>query len=577
MRRRGSKQRKESLARLVRKRTEELERANERLFLANRVKAEFLAHMSQELRAPLNLVIDTAAMLQDGGQGSITHSQSKALDAILLGGRRLLTVVDRILTLADLEVGVTRFLTREVAILPLATTIVERLLPLCKSRGVHLQLSVNDEPLPVEVDEDKLVFILEELLTNAVKFSPPGSNVSCGIREVTLDGDMPRRFLEIVVSDRGRGIPPEDLDRIFLGFERFGPLDRTDEGVGLGLALVRRFVELHNGRVWVASTVGEGTTFTVLIPYPGGSVTREVRPRIVVADPDINFVTMLCHYLREEGWETTSDLEALTPHLEGRVEPADLFLLNSGSGGIDACLRLKSDLRTMHVPVVILAEEGDEGGRLRAVQAGCDGFFVKPLDLNELLPVLRTLVRRKQEYDYLKKSWQTAEIQACTDPLTGLCNLRQLMTTLEREVERSRRYGRQCSLAMVDIDWFKNYNDSHGHLAGDEVLTVTADLFRRNIRNSDVAARYGGEEFVIVMPETGKELAARVGEKLRRVFEEYPFSREETQPQGRLTISMGVATFPDDAGTPRELMDRADQALYQAKRRGRNRMVPWGE
>jgi diguanylate cyclase (GGDEF)-like protein len=149
------------------------------------------------------------------------------------------------------------------------------------------------------------------------------------------------------------------------------------------------------------------------------------------------------------------------------------------------------------------------------------------------------------------------------------------MAILEREVERSSRYGRQCSLVMVDVDWFKHYNDSHGHLAGDEVLTATADLFRRNIRNSDVAARYGGEEFVIVMPETGKELAARVGEKLRRVFESFPFPGEASQPGGRLTISMGLATFPDDAGTPRELLGRADQALYEAKRRGRNRLVVW--
>jgi diguanylate cyclase (GGDEF)-like protein len=577
MRHSGSKSRRDSLASLVRKRTEELERANERLFLANRVKAEFLAHMSQELRAPLNLLIDTAALLQEGGKGDVSPGQVKSLETILASGHRLLTVVDRILTLADLDVGVTRFLPREVSILPLAKNAVERLLPLCRSHGVRIELTAADDLHTIEGDEAKLVFILEELLTNAVKFSPKGGLITCSIREVSLDGTFPRRFLELVVSDRGRGIPTEDLDRVFLGFERFGPLDSTDEGVGLGLTLVKRFVELHGGRIWVASTLGVGTTFTVLVPCPGGAMTHEVRPCIMVADLDVNFVTMLSHYLREEGWQTITFNDYLGPHQDHAAEPSDLCLLSSSIGGIDACLRLKSDIKTMHVPVVILAEEGGEGERLRAVQAGCDGFFVKPLELNELLPSLRTLVRRKLEYDYLKKSWQTAEIQACTDPLTGLCNLRQLMTILEREMERSRRYGRHCSLAMIDLDWFKNYNDSHGHLAGDEVLKATAHLFRRNIRNSDVAARYGGEEFVVVMPETGKELAMRVGEKLRRAFEEFPFPGEESQPKGRLTISMGIATFPEDASTPRELMDRADQALYEAKRRGRNLLVGWGE
>jgi diguanylate cyclase (GGDEF)-like protein len=159
--------------------------------------------------------------------------------------------------------------------------------------------------------------------------------------------------------------------------------------------------------------------------------------------------------------------------------------------------------------------------------------------------------------------------------MTGLFNLRQLWLVLDRELERARRYNRFCSMAMIDIDNFKEYNDRHGHLQGDEVLKQAAEIFREQIRNSDIAARYGGEEFVVVMPETGKDLALLVGEKLRRAFAEYPFPLQDTQPGGRLTISMGIATFSQDADCARELVDKADKALYRAKREGKNRVAAW--
>jgi diguanylate cyclase (GGDEF)-like protein len=125
---------------------------------------------------------------------------------------------------------------------------------------------------------------------------------------------------------------------------------------------------------------------------------------------------------------------------------------------------------------------------------------------------------------------------------------------------------------MIDIDNFKDYNDRHGHLQGDEILKQAAVIVREQIRNSDIAARYGGEEFVVVMPETGKDLAMVVGNKLCRAFADFPFPLRETQPRGRLTISIGIATFPQDASGARELIDRADRALYLAKGEGKNRV-----
>jgi diguanylate cyclase (GGDEF)-like protein len=106
-------------------------------------------------------------------------------------------------------------------------------------------------------------------------------------------------------------------------------------------------------------------------------------------------------------------------------------------------------------------------------------------------------------------------------------------------------------------------------------LKKAAEIFRQSIRNTDISVRYGGEEFLIIMPETGKDLARLVGEKLRKAFEDCPFPHEETQPGGRLTVSVGIATFPEDAEDARTLVDKADNALYRAKKQGRNRVVTW--
>jgi diguanylate cyclase (GGDEF)-like protein len=306
--------------------------------------------------------------------------------------------------------------------------------------------------------------------------------------------------------------------------------------------------------------------------------TNAAPSRIMVADSDPEVVQMLSHFLNEEGYEVITATDGLDAINKGTASPPDLFIIAlqlAEINGIDLCLRLKSHAGTKQVPVVIVASGHAQLDNIKSAQVGADGFFTKPLDVKELLPKIKGLVTQKLNYEFLKRSYEIAVFQASTDPMTGLYNQRQLWLILDRELERARRYNHLCSLAMIDIDDFKNYNDRHGHLQGDEILKQAAEIFREQIRNSDIAARYGGEEFVVVMPETGKELAMLVGEKLRRAFAEFPFPSRETQPGGLLTISIGIATFPRDAAGARELIDMADKALYQAKRAGKNRVTAW--
>lgn len=163
--------------------------------------------------------------------------------------------------------------------------------------------------------------------------------------------------------------------------------------------------------------------------------------------------------------------------------------------------------------------------------------------------------------------------QANHDGLTSLTNKRHFMQQLGLMINSNERNSQHLSIYIFDIDHFKHYNDANGHLAGDELLKTVARIMRENLRPGDVACRYGGEEFVIAMPETDSSAAMQASERIRMAIATHRFPNGSGQPGGRLTISGGVATFPVDGNSGTELIGHADQALYQAKAGGRNRVV----
>jgi len=174
-------------------------------------------------------------------------------------------------------------------------------------------------------------------------------------------------------------------------------------------------------------------------------------------------------------------------------------------------------------------------------------------------------------------SQQKAHKEAITDGLTNLYNHRFFMNQLSQEMERSRRYQNPLSLLMIDIDNFKNYNDTNGHPAGDTVLKKVAQLFLKTVRKSDYVTRYGGEEFAVLLPETPLLSAELVAEKLRRTIENEHFDNQEAQPGGNLTISVGVSEQTKDLNISEDFVKSADEALYKSKESGRNRVTLTGE
>ena len=265
--------------------------------------------------------------------------------------------------------------------------------------------------------------------------------------------------------------------------------------------------------------------------------------------------------------------EALFRAAEGDY---DLAMISMGLDDYDAlrlCSQVRSLDRTRLLPILLIADP-DEGSRLtRGLELGINDYLMRPVDAQELIARCRTQIRRKRHTDRLRASvLQTMEL-AITDALTGLYNRRYLDSHLAALVERAAEKKGDLSVLIIDIDYFKKVNDTHGHDAGDEILREFATRIRRNLRALDLPCRFGGEEFVIVMPETDYGIASIVAERLRTKIARDPFAIHGGAEFVDVTISVGAAYILHDGDTPEALLKRADNALYRAKAEGRNRVV----
>ncbi len=199
---------------------------------------------------------------------------------------------------------------------------------------------------------------------------------------------------------------------------------------------------------------------------------------------------------------------------------------------------------------------------------GLSGLRRRPKNEKSILKMLADLGSIGIHNAHLFKEIQAS---ANSDGLTGLMNKRHFLVRLGYEINKAEETHAPLSIFLFDLDHFKNYNDVNGHLAGDEALKITGRLMRANTREDDIAARYGGEEFVVVLPGTPKEGGLLAAEKIRKAMEDFPFPNGAAQPLGRMSISGGVASFPTDGRTSTDLIGAADEALYSAKKAGRNR------
>lgn len=279
--------------------------------------------------------------------------------------------------------------------------------------------------------------------------------------------------------------------------------------------------------------------------------------KILIVDDHPKTRGMLRRHLTRAGYDTlevengTSALEAI------RRDLPDVVLLDvmmPGITGFEVCQQLLSMPQHNLMYIIMLSAISNSEQKVEGLDKGADDYMTKPFDIEELLARIRVGIRTvKKKRD------------AIIDPLTSLYNRHFFNKCLKREVDRIQRYQRQLSLIVGDIDYFKQVNDTYGHLVGDTVLVTVSEIIRQHCRQSDLPVRWGGEEFAILLPETGLAGSVVVAERIRAAIEQTLFKTVQ-----HVTISFGVATFLSDE---QDLLQRADSALYQAKGQGRNQVV----
>jgi len=241
--------------------------------------------------------------------------------------------------------------------------------------------------------------------------------------------------------------------------------------------------------------------------------------------------------------------------------------------GLRLCSHLRSLDRTRLLPILVVVDPDDNVRLLRGLDLGVNDYLVRPIDRNEMLARVRTQIRRKRFSDRLRDNVQMTIEMAVTDGLTGLHNRRYLERHLTTLVQQAIAREKPLSVLVLDIDYFKAINDGYGHAVGDEVLREFSRRLRKTVRGIDLACRLGGEEFVIAMPETDAALALVVGERLRQKIASERFPIPESEESIDVTVSIGIASLNSSGDNQTLLLKRADEALYRAKKAGRNRVA----
>jgi diguanylate cyclase (GGDEF)-like protein len=309
---------------------------------------------------------------------------------------------------------------------------------------------------------------------------------------------------------------------------------------------------------------------------------------ILIVDDSENIRSLLEHYLKGAGfndiYHAENAPEAFSMLKMNDSYRIDLILMDISLpdiNGIEACHHIKSMDYHKDTPIIMVTGKTDDTNLQLAFEAGANDYLTKPINKIELLARIRSVLKLKHEMDSRKKIAHELEeanrklqLLSILDELTGISNRRQFNKVLDKEWRRSLRDNKPISLIILDIDFFKLYNDNYGHQAGDYCLKQVANVLNTMVRRpGDLAARYGGEEFAIVLPDTNSENAAKYAEKIQTSIDSLHIPHEYSKVSKYITGSMGVATvIPDNETTPANLIKLADDALYQAKQEGRNRI-----
>ena len=384
---------------------EELSRTNAELTHALQLKAEFLAMMSHELRTPLNAVLGITEALEEEIYGPISASQHKALLRITQSGQHLLAILSDILDLAAIEAGKEELSLQLIAIDRLCRSAMQLVQANAQQKNIRLLRSIEQGVEGVRADQRRFTQVLINLLDNAVKFTPAGGTVGL---EVTLE--RAQNHIQFVVWDTGIGIAATDYARLFRPFTQIdGQLSRQYGGVGLGLTLVRQLVDLHGGSIRLESTLGQGSRFTISLPWVAGdnavvgesmavehhppSWTRP--PRIVIADDHEIILQFYTELLSQQGCAVVVARTGEEAVAQVKATQPDIVVMDIQMpklDGLAAIRHIRADRAVAQVPIIALTALVMPGDRERCLAAGANAYLAKPVSLHTLIATIAAVL-----------------------------------------------------------------------------------------------------------------------------------------------------------------------------------------
>nr|WP_290439460.1 PAS domain S-box protein [Leptolyngbya sp. 'hensonii'] len=406
---------------------QQLIRANEELARATRLKDEFLANMSHELRTPLNAILGMAEGLQDTVFGSLTAGQNKAIATIERSGKHLLELINDILDLSKIEAGKLELEFTDTSVQSLCETSLTFVKQVAFKKQIQLTQHIDSSIETIYVDDRRIRQVLINLLRNAVKFTPEGGSVALRFRaEVpesgplatpALAGPSSPVLLYFEVEDNGIGIAPEYQDKLFQPFMQIdSSLSRQYSGTGLGLALVQRIVALHGGQVQLRSQLGEGSCFTLILPYlesqasaarspelpptplveqPLSALAVDHAPLILLAEDNEANVEMIQGYLENVGYRFILARNGVEAIAAVKAEKPDLILMDiqmPEMDGLEAIRHIRTEMALGQLPIIALTALAMVGDRENCLAAGANCYLPKPVRLKQLAQEIQQLL-----------------------------------------------------------------------------------------------------------------------------------------------------------------------------------------
>ncbi len=397
----------------IQQKNHELKQINDRLQKASESKSAFLANMSHELRTPLNAIIGFSEVLQDLAFGELNQKQLKYVGNIYSSGKHLLSLINDILDLSKIESGKLELQIEEFSIPQTIEGIIATVKGLATKKGITLDLQTNRDVSHMTADHKKFKQILYNLLSNAIKFTPDGGRVSLTTNDSKAESKIPENFIHFTVEDSGIGIAPENHAKVFAAFEQIDEsYSRQQEGTGLGLALTKKLVEMHNGEIWLESEVGKGTAFHFTFPCnfeqleaseksPDIAEEKTVEdkqeeaigdgPLVLVVEDDPKASELLSIHLSDAGYQVAYAIdgeEALKKAKELRPAIITLDIMLPKKDGWQVLMELKQIPETQNIPVIIVSivEDNTLASSLEAMDC-----LVKPFSKDQLLEKLQNV------------------------------------------------------------------------------------------------------------------------------------------------------------------------------------------